>query len=269
MTTVSVSSPRGPADLDALLLGPRLPRAVGITAVVALGFVGFLAMQPEAGAWSGLTPGDCTEYCEGSHRCGTPDSRPAVQQPLNAWSNLAYVFVGALALARPLTLGAGLFAASSLLLGVGSFLFHASITREMQWLDMVGTYGVLVALLACGVHRVWGLSWSLLLPASLGLDLLIARYKWHLDATVVMPLLLFAIAVPMTRAVRTGTGRTIAALVPLAIFLAAFSVRELDVRHIGCDPASVLYQGHTLWHLLTAASLGASYRFFERASATR
>jgi hypothetical protein len=255
--------------MDALGMGSQLPRAVGITAVVALGFAGFLAMQPEAGAWSGLTLGDCTEYCEGSHRCGSLDSRPVVQQPLNAWSNLAYVFVGALALARPFTLGAGLFAASTLLLGAGSFLFHASITREMQWLDMVGTYCALVALLACGVHRVWRTAWSLLLPASLGLDLLIARYKWHLEATVAIPILLVAIAVPTTRAVRTGSGRATVALVPLALFLVAFGVRELDVRHIGCDPASVLYQGHTLWHLLTAASLGASYRFFERSSTTR
>ncbi len=249
-------------------LDPQLLRAAGITACVALGFAGCLALLPEAGAWSGLTPGDCTEYCEGSHRCGSLDVRPAVQQPLNTWSNLAYVFVGALALARPFTPGAGLFAASALLLGVGSFLFHASITREMQWLDMVGTYGVLVALLACGVHRVWGVAWSLLLPAALGLDLLIARFKWHLDATIAIPVLLVAIAIPTTRAVRTGSGRATVALVPLALFIAAFAARELDVRHIGCDPASVLYQGHSLWHLLTAASLGASYWFFERSRST-
>lgn len=64
-------------------------------------------------------------------------------------------------------------------------------------------------------------------------------------------------------------GRAAVALVPLALFVAAFGVRELDVRHIGCDPASVLYQGHALWHLLPAASLWASYRFFERTSAGR
>ena len=57
--------------------------------------------------------------------------------------------------------------------------------------------------------------------------------------------------------------------VPLALFVAAYIVRELDVRHIACGPASVLYQGHSLWHVLTAASLGASYRFLERASAAR
>jgi len=262
-------SGRAPATDETLELGQRLPRALAITAVVALGLAGFLAMHPEAGGWSGLTPGDCAEYCEGSHRCGSLDSRPVVQQPLNAWSNLAYVFVGALALARPFTLGAGLFAASALLLGVGSLLFHASITREMQWLDMAGTYAVLVAVLACGVRCVWGTTWSLLLPAALGLDALLARYKWHIEATVAMPLLLIAIAVPMTRAARTARGGAPAALVPLALFLIAFGVRELDVRHIGCNPASLLYQGHALWHLLTAGSLWASYRFLERASASR
>lgn len=255
--------------MNTLRMDPQWLRAAGITAVVALCLAAFLAMQPDAGAWAGLTPGDCTEYCEGSHRCGPLDSRAIVQQPLNAWSNLAFVFVGALALTRPFTPGAGLFAASAMLLGTGSFLFHASITREMQWLDMVGTYGVLVALLACGVHRAWGTAWSLLLPAALALDLLIARFKWHLDATIAIPILLVAIAVPTTRAVRRGFGRATVAVVPLTLFLAAFGARELDVRHIGCDPASLLYQGHALWHLLTAAALGASYRFFERSSSTR
>jgi len=255
------------ADLTPLLR--RLPGAFAVTAVIALGLAAFVTTQPAAGAWSGFTAGDCAEYCESSHRCGSLESRRVVHQPLNAWSNLAFVFVGVLALARPFTLGAGLFAASAVLLGVGSFLFHASITREMQWLDMVGTYAALVAVLACGVHRVWGAAWSLLLPAALGLDLLIARYKWHLEATIAIPILLIAIAIPMTHIVRTGRGGATAALAPLALFIAAYGVRELDVRHIACDPASVLYQGHALWHLLTAASLGASYRFLERASGAR
>jgi len=52
-------------------------------------------------------------------------------------------------------------------------------------------------------------------------------------------------------------------MLPAVLFAAAFLVRQLDVDHIGCHPESFLYQGHALWHLLTAAALGASFFYFD------
>ena len=209
-----------------------------------------------------MTPGDCAEYCERHTRCGPLAERPSVQQPLNSWSNAAFVFVGLLALrSRPRAL-ALLFAGSTVLLGIGSFLFHAAVTRETQWLDMVGTYAAVVAVGALGLHRM-GLRAGLAVALALVVDLLFAVFKWRISGTVALPLLVLAVAVPMGLAVRAGRGSARAALLPLGLLLLAALLREADVRRVLCWPDSPIFQGHALWHVLCAASLGASWRFLE------
>jgi hypothetical protein len=215
-----------------------------------------------AEVWSGLTPGVCAEYCEASTRCGTLASRAAIQQPLNAWSNLAYLFVGALALRRPLRPSAALFSASCAVLGIGSFLFHAAVTTEFQWLDMVGTYAVLVAVVARGAVVACGVAERVAMGAALAADLLFAVFKWQINAFIALPALLVAVSVPMAFVVNTGR---LAASTALLLMGVAFALRQMDVAHIGCLPDSRLFQGHALWHILTAASLGAAYFCFEDA----
>jgi hypothetical protein len=232
---------------------------LGCAVVAALA----LAAAPSAELWSSLTPGDCEEYCEGSHRCGALATRDAVQQPLNTWSNLAYVFVGFLVWRRPLRPTALLFTASLALLGVGSFLFHATVTREMQWLDMAGTYAALVAVIARGVAVAYAISEKLVVALALVADALLAIFKWAISAWVVLPLLMAAAAVPIARWVMRGHRSGRAALLPALLFVAALAARQLDVAHVGCEPASLVYQGHALWHLFTAASLGCAFFLFE------
>ena len=233
-------------------------------AVAALLALGTLRL-PSAEVWSDLTPGDCDEYCERSTDCGALASRGAIQQPLNAWSNLAYLFVGLLAWRRPLRPTAALFAISSFVLAAGSFGFHASVTREFQWLDMVGTYAVLVAVLARGLVAAFGLAEAAVVAGAVGLDALIAIFKWHLDAFVVIPILFVAISIPLAVFVRARRSRIWPVSVGAALFGIAFAMRQIDVERIGCRPESLFYQGHALWHLLTAASLGLWFFCFDAA----
>jgi hypothetical protein len=243
----------GPAPL------PWLPALVATLALVAAGAL-WLSAHPSGALWAGLTPGDCAEYCEAHTRCGPLATRPSVQQPLNAWSNAAFVFVGLLALrTRPRSL-ALLFAASALTLGVGSFWFHASVTREAQWLDMVGTYAAVVAIGALGIERL-GVRAATALLLALALDAVLAVFKWRIDSRVVLPLLVVAVSLPPVLAVRAGRGSARAALLPLGLLLAATLAREADVRRALCRPDSLLFQGHALWHVLCALSLGATWRF--------
>lgn len=243
------------------------PALVGTLALVALGVVVFAAV-PDATLWSALTPADCAEYCEAHTRCGPLTTRPSVQQPLNSWSNAAFVFAGLLALGtRPRALAA-LFAGSAVLLGVGSFLFHASLTREAQWLDMVGTYAAVVAVAALGFHRL-GVRAGVALAVALAVDALLALFKWRIDARVALPLLVLVAAVPMLLAVRAGRGSARAALLPLGLLAIAVALREADVRRVLCWPDSLFFQGHALWHVLCAASLGASWQFLARLAPRR
>jgi hypothetical protein len=47
--------------------------------------------------------------------------------------------------------------------------------------------------------------------------------------------------------------------------VAAFSLA--DVTRPYCDPSNHWLQGHAIWHRLTAASLCAMFRFYERLEA--
>jgi hypothetical protein len=242
-------------------------RALAGTALVAMALAVSTARLRSGEAWSGLTPADCAEYCEGSERCGELATRHAVQQPLNAWSNLAYVFAGLLALGSPVTPGGVAFAASAGLLGLGSFAFHATVTREMQWLDVVGMQAASFALAARGVHEAWRVGW----PGALGgwalASLGFALFKWQLPTRAVMLATGALVMAALVTVVRRGGGRARLGLAAAALMAIAYVVRELDVRKVGCDPASLVYQGHALWHLLTAVSLLAAWRAFDDAPA--
>ena len=247
----------------------QLPWSRAALVTLAVAGVGALLTAPldSAEVWSALTPGVCAEYCEASTNCGPLASRAAIQQPLNAWSNLAYLFVGVLALRRPLRPSAALFSASCALLAIGSFLFHAAVTTEFQWLDMVGTYAVLIAVAARGCIAVFGVAERSAVGAALAADLFFAVFKWRINAFVALPVLIAALSVPMALLVKAGRIATPTALLPLLLMGAAFALRQIDVAHIGCLPDSRFYQGHALWHLLTAASLGLAYFCFDAARA--
>jgi hypothetical protein len=248
---------------------PALAWKTAVFATLAVGALAaaLTARLPSAQVWSAQTPGDCAEYCEGRTRCGSLASRDAVQQPLNAWSNLAFLFAGALVWRRPLRPSSALFAVSLTTLAAGSFLFHAAVTREFQWLDMVGTYAALVAVAARGFVVVFGAAESVATAAALLVDALFAAFKWHIDALVALPVLIAVIAVPMAMLVRSGRCSVRTALIPFGLVVAATAFRQLDVAGVLCFPESRVFQGHALWHLLCAASLGTAFFAFGSAPA--
>lgn len=254
-------SPAAPPPSDSAPARRPLPWMAALAGTLALMgvFALFFTANPTGEVWAGLTAADCPEYCEAHTRCEPAFLRTSVHQPANARTSWAFVFVGLLALrTRPLSL-ALLFCLSAIALGLGSLLFHASLTREMQWLDMTGTYATLVALAAFGAARL-GVRPAVALAVALVLDGLLATFKWRIDAWIALPLLVAAAAVPIVLAVRAGRGSARAALVPLALLAAATALREVDVRRVVCWPDSLL-QGHALWHILCAAALGTAFRF--------
>jgi hypothetical protein len=222
-----------------------------------------VAQLRSAEVWGGLTPADCAEYCESSDRCGALATRPAIQQTANSWSNLAYLFVGLEAVFRSPTPGAVAFAASCALLAGGSFAFHASVTREAQWLDVAGMFVALGAIAARALHDVFGIGWRLALTLWAIVSAALVALKWQVDTRLVLAALGIVVAGGVIASLRHGRGRAGDALLALALIAIGYAVREVDVRHIWCDPASLI-QGHAAWHVLAAASLWTAWRFFDR-----
>ena len=204
----------------------------------------------------------------------------------NTWSNLAYAVVGfyamgfaAMDLRRP-AFQAGYLAstpAMSLLFGiaccflaVASGLFHASLTREGQRLDVTAMYSPLLVMIAVNIGRLrpsWRLprlgtipTWSCLACLVIVATLLFYLYKWSLSSAVILPLLIvlvagFALRELLSCASRIGIGFLLAAIASLGI---AVACRELDIQRRFSTPDAVI-QGHAVWHVLTAISLAALY----------
>ncbi len=76
-----------------------------------------------------------------------------IRQPIDTWSNLAFVLVGLLILEdvlRPSSTRSNLlaqrrtygvvYAVAVILIGLGSWFYHASLTFVGQWFDVMGMY---------------------------------------------------------------------------------------------------------------------------------
>ena len=246
--------------------------------------------------WQGWAPsGDFTKpkYAESIH------STDLFRTRANTWSNLAYVVVGLYAIAMgledrrktdspannylirtpPMSI---LFGVACCYLGLGSGLFHASLTRWGQQLDVGSMYAPLLSCIAINLGRYAPEhlptnalrakhsfpTWPILALGVIAISYLLYYYKWSMSANQVLPLhillvSLFAIADLLPQRVRLGTGamqfRWV--LLGLCSLVAAVVCRELDVAGKFSGP-DAWYQGHAIWHLLTALSLGCMYWYY-------
>ena len=233
--------------------------------------------------WSGMRISQSAvtvEYCEFNH------AERFFHQPMNTYSNLAYFFFGILLLniasedakqvGQPGRNRLENFPMLSVLLGgcmiylsVGSAFFHASLTYAGQRVDMNGTYGVLLALAGIAVYHVLFRltltpaqknAWVLAILALIVVFLPVAL--WIPSSLLVPALLLLLNGLMFVNYGQFRKERSlVVALLSLVLIVLAVRIRTLDVQKVDCDPHS-LFQGHALWHGLTALSTFCSYAFF-------
>jgi hypothetical protein len=194
-----------------------------------------------------------------------------VNEPANAWSNLAYIAVAvAMQVFGPRTPGRVLrfFPIAVYLVGLMSFTYHATNNYLTQLFDFLGMYLFCYLLLMLNARRLGRVTERAFLPAlaalvvvTLGLTLVANRLSIPIQALV----FLLIVGVIATEAViRRRRGRVYSlrwfyVAVALLVVAATFSV--LDVTRTWCDPTNHWIQGHALWHVLTALALGAAFRF--------
>ncbi|MBO0931087.1 ceramidase domain-containing protein [Fibrella aquatilis] len=154
-------------------------------------------------------------------------------------------------------------------LSVGSAFFHASLTWVGQRVDMNGTYGLSIALLAICLYQAF-YKWTLtdrLKTSVVGLLILliVAFYPLALfiSSSILLPVFILSIwLLTLINYVQFRKQRSILlAISSITLILIAFKIRQLDVQKINCDPYSVC-QGHSVWHLLAGLSSFCGYAFF-------
>ena len=273
-----------------------MPRAVhafawGGTLLAAIAVILVAAAAEGTGPWEGWDEGRALRRPGYAERVW-PD-RP-IRTRANTFSNLAYVTVGlyacGLALADrrrarlagpdapPVNIVVAtpalsvLFGLSCLWLGFSSGLFHASLTRAGQRLDVAAMYPPLLSLLAIAaaralpprIGRCFGAvvpTWGVLAAVIVVAEIALWRWKWSMSATTVLSTLIAAMAGVTVAEHLRWPGRFRSAWLGwgACLLAAGIACRQSDVAgSFPVGPESWL-QGHALWHLLTAAALATLY----------
>jgi hypothetical protein len=239
----------------------------------------------DSNVWTGMKVSQSAltvEYCEFNH----PER--LFHQPINTYSNLIYFFYGLvifqLALKDFKFIGVKgvnsvryfpylsiLLAANFIYLSIGSAFFHASLTWIGQRVDMNATYGLTLSLICIGMVQVVvkkEFSKKNQVALVLGLLLLIAGFlplALQISSAILLPaLFLVLLLLGIGNYILYRSQRNPLLLILSFVLLAvAIQVRTMDVAKINCDPLSI-WQGHALWHFLTATSSLCLYFYFRR-----
>jgi len=201
----------------------------------------------------------------------------------NTWSNLGYVLIGLYVLsyalydARRKTTQTDPYAVREpaliayfgvfcVILGFGSAFMHASLTATGGWYDLFGMFGSLVAMIALhwarwfptlslGNHQVR--TWPFLIAIALPCTYYITESHGRFSDIQIMTGLITTVTTSfgIDFLLRRNSIQLRWPLLSILFFLLAFGIWNLTNAKRFTDP-DVWYQGHAIWHVLTAFSLG-------------
>ena len=243
---------------------------ISIATLIALATVVVLAIQP-ANIWANWKPATCLKtgcFCETSH------TQSPIRQPANTVSSLGFVFSGTIILfqmrqkeaARRLPAGySAIMGISSIMIGVGSAFYHASLTFIGQFFDVFGMFLLAAFMLVYAWERIWNLRLTTTLGLYLalnlflsGLQIVIPDTRRYVFAIILIVALLCEYYFHMkakpqieVRWMRYG----------ISLLAVAYIIWILDNTHTICFEKS-LFQGHAAWHILGAVSVLYLYRYY-------
>ncbi|RFS17364.1 ceramidase domain-containing protein [Emticicia sp. C21] len=264
------------------LFNKLLIKSVCFTAGMLLIWIGLNSFL-SANIWDGMTISKSAltvEYCEFNNLT------QFFHQRINTYSNLSYFFFGILLIQiaredyknqnkkllnrmEQFPLLSALTGLCFIYLSFGSAFFHASLTYIGQRVDMNGTYGVSITLLSIGIYQIfhkihlsdtakyiWIGSLVVFIIAFFKIALLIS-------SSILLPAMILSLTIMnVINYFQFRKERSILlAILSFVLIIVAIKIRTLDVQKIDCNPYS-WYQGHALWHFLTALSSFCSYAFF-------
>jgi hypothetical protein len=235
----------------------------------------YALMQP----WRRLQPATCMPDA-----CFCERLRPGViRQPINTWSNLAFISVGVLTLAvavRDFTLAPSpkrvnpmrtsclypiIYGAVTILIGLGSTLYHSSLAFVWQTVDVTSIYLLASFMLLYNVSRMRRMRGGVFVGGYLLANLVMgyAAIRWPATRRYIVVLLILAVLaceIVVCKKRRPRPDKRFFAAACISLGLAGVSW-ILDITRVICSPDSWL-QAHALWHVFMAMTIGFVYFYY-------
>lgn len=225
------------------------------------------------------------------HFCELNKEGMAIKQSSNTWSNLGYLLVGfilfSVGIKDHLHQGRSevtnlmakhpgftiLLAVAVIWLFIGSFFYHASLTLSFQKMDVTGIYAILLALFFYNLFKAFPSikikgqtisSHYVLLGAAIVLNIVFFVEIWKWNVNVVFPIMMGMLFLLNLYSIKNSNVQKIHKkyiLWSALTMVAAASLWILDRTNVMCSPTSV-FQGHALWHILTALAILFIYFYY-------
>ena len=207
--------------------------------------------------WVNFSP-PTIQFCE-NNLCGL------ITQPANTWSNFAYIFVGTYLLFKDKANGK-ITGWIAILIGISSFLYHASFTFLMQYFDLSSMFLFSSFFLTANLCRSDFLKTKnrvktmfLIVAVSMGLLYFFRKtgipiFSLQIIAAGILELYIFK-----NKNLSSNYKNILTALI---LFIVAFVIWLLDLFKIFCDKDNHIFQGHAIWHILTALSILFIHKFY-------
>lgn len=259
--------------------------------LIALGITGilwaFYQVYKYADLWNTwmVAGGNSLHFCE-QNRWDM-----LVIQPSNTWSNMGYLVAGLMLISvglkdhffpdrKNLNNLIARFPAFTVLLGasmiylfIGSFFYHASLTLAFQKIDITGIYAVLIALFTYNAFKAFPFirigrkiqsSHKVLVSVGITLNILFFVEIWKWNINVVFPVMIgLLFLVNLINMKRNIISKMYMQYMwsSFLTLLVAGTIWILDRSNVMCVPTSV-FQGHALWHILTAVAVLFLYFYY-------
>jgi hypothetical protein len=253
-----------------------------LTTIAMLLLFVFLNLHFDGSIWQTMQQSKSAltaEYCELDHYAHF------FRQSINTYSNLAYFFLGMIAvlisfydktdkienknLVQQFPFISCFFGVCLIYLSIGSAFFHASLTWIGQRIDMNATYSICIVLIGISYYRLLikenaSNQFKRIFVGCLFLIILLfIQIHLLISSLYLLPfLILLIICGTVLNYLQNKPNFNISfAILSLLLMIGAFILRTMDVQKIACDPTSV-YQGHALWHFFTGMSAFLLYWFY-------
>jgi len=218
--------------------------------------------------WESWYPATCLKtgcFCEASN------THSPIRQAANTYSSLGFVFSGMFIIAsarkgiRFAISYSILMGIASIIVGVGSAFYHASLTFIGQFFDVFGMFLLAAFMLVYAWERIWKLRISTTLGLFLTLNIFLSWLQIAIPDTrryAFAIVLIIALVFEYYFRVKDKPQINIRLLqIGIGLLAGAYIIWILDNTRIVCFETSLL-QGHAIWHILGAISVWFLYRYY-------